>query len=107
MLINVPGATLLCLRVNAGNDQTTVQLNSGDHLALYTAGSSKLATETANSTNLNLCKNFRCQSFGPRSGEAAVRFGQDDDVTVVTLANIGESEQACANDEIRPELAPQ
>ena len=93
--MEVPGALPLGIDTMARYDQTTLQLNPGDHLALYTDGlleARKKAGELYGFERLQ--KLFAAHPSAPQAAEEALRFGQDDDVTVVTLAYVGIREAA-------------
>jgi serine phosphatase RsbU (regulator of sigma subunit) len=89
----VPGALPLGLDATARYDQTTLQLNPGDHLALYTDGLLEARNKAGELYGFDrLQKLFAANPTAPEAAEEAVRFGQDDDVTVVTLAYVGAGE---------------
>jgi len=91
--LEVPGALPLGLDVTARYDQTTLQFNPGDHLALYTDGLLEARNKTGELYGFErLQKLFAANPTAPEAAEEAVRFGQDDDVTVVTLAYAPQSE---------------
>lgn len=106
--LEVPGALPLGLDRTARYDQRTIQLSPGDHLALYTDGLLEARNKAGELYGFGrLQKLFAANPSAPEAAEEAVRFGQDDDVTVVTLAYTGESKQADVQDATTPELAPQ
>ena len=91
--LDVPGALPLGLDATARYDQTTLQLNPGDHLALYTDGLLEARNKAGELYGFDrLQKLFAANPTAPEAAEEAVRFGQDDDVTVVTLAYVGAGE---------------
>ena len=106
--LEVPGALPLGIDSTASYDQMVVQFNTGDHLALYTDGLLEARNKAGELYGFDrLQKLFAANPTAPEAAEEAVRFGQDDDVTVVTLAYIGERKPVHMGAEIRPELAPQ
>ncbi|WP_162601880.1 PP2C family protein-serine/threonine phosphatase [Occallatibacter savannae] len=106
--LEIPGALPLGLDPAAHYDQRTMHFSPGDHLALYTDGLLEARNKAGELYGFSrLQKLFAATPSASEAAEEAVRFGQDDDVTVVTLAYVGESKQADVKDEITPELAPQ
>jgi hypothetical protein len=104
--LEVPGAVPLGLDVTASYDQITLQCNPGDHLALYTDGLLEARNKTGELYGFErLRKLFAANPSAPEAAEAAVRFGQDDDVTVVTLAYTGESGPAVGEPNCEPPRA--
>lgn len=85
--LEVPGALPLGLDAAARYDQATLQLSAGDHLALYTDGLLEARNRSGELYGFErLQKLFAANPTAPEAAEEAVRFGQNDDVTVVTLA---------------------
>jgi serine phosphatase RsbU (regulator of sigma subunit) len=92
--LEVPGAVPLGLDLSARYDQTTLQFNPGDHLALYTDGLLEARKKSGELYGFErLQKLFAANPSAPEAAEEAVRFGQDDDITVVTLAFTGVREE--------------
>lgn len=88
--LEVPGALPLGMDATARYDQMTVQFRPGDHLALYTDGLLEARNKVGELYGFDrLQKLFAANPTAPQAAEEAVRFGQDDDVTVVTLAYTG------------------
>jgi hypothetical protein len=88
--IELPGALPLGLTPDAGFEETTLRLREGDHFALYTDG----LLEARNATGelygferLNIL--FGTYPTALQATEEAVAFGQDDDITVLTLTRSG------------------
>lgn len=88
--IELPGALPLGLTPDAGYEETTLRLREGDHFALYTDG----LLEARNATGelygferLNIL--FGTYPTALQATEEAVAFGQDDDITVLTLTRSG------------------
>ncbi|HEX4322829.1 MAG TPA: PP2C family protein-serine/threonine phosphatase [Acidobacteriaceae bacterium] len=87
--LDLPGALPLGLIDNATYEETTIQLQHGDHFSLYTDG----LLEARNATGelygferLNIL--FAARPDATQATEAAVAFGQDDDITVLTLTRL-------------------
>lgn len=92
--LEVPGALPLGLDLTARYDQRTVQLSPGDHLALYTDGLLEARNKAGELYGFGrLQKLFAANPSAPEAAEEAVKFGQNDDVTVVTLAYTGVNER--------------
>ena len=93
--LEVPGALPLGLDAAARYDQTTVQFEHGDHLALYTDGLLEARNKPGELYGFErLQKLFAANPTANEAADEAVRFGQDDDVTVVTLTYVGEKDPA-------------
>jgi hypothetical protein len=106
MALEVPGALPLGLVAADSYDQTTLQLNPGDHLALYTDGLLEARNKAGELYGFErLQKLFAANPSAPQAAEEALRFGQDDDVTVVTLAYIGIRDAPLEEAAARPDFA--
>ncbi len=88
--IELPGALPLGLTPDASYEETTLRLREGDHFALYTDG----LLEARNATGelygferLNIL--FGTFPTALQASEEAIAFGQDDDITVLTLTRSG------------------
>jgi len=87
--LEVPGAFPLGLAPTVTYEETTLQLDTSDYLALYTDG----LLESRNSSG-ELYSFERLQGLfasvptAEQAAHAAVAFGQDDDITVLTLKRI-------------------
>lgn len=100
--LDVQGAVPLGLDMTARYDQTTLQFNPGDHLALYTDGLLEARKKSGELYGFErLQKLFAANPSAPEAAEEAVRFGQDDDITVVTLAYTGVREATTDVDAVR------
>jgi hypothetical protein len=95
--MNLPGALPLGIQPSATYEETVVRVGVGDHFALYTDG----LLEARNQTG-ELYSFARLESLfagKPNAAEAtlaAVNFGQDDDITVLTLTRLAVSEESTA-----------
>ena len=82
----LPGALPLGILADTTYDETPRQLHPGDHLALYTDGlleARNAAGELYGFERLTIL--FSDQASAEQASAAAAAFGQDDDVTVLTL----------------------
>jgi len=95
--MNLPGALPLGIQPSATYEETVVRVGVGDHFALYTDG----LLEARNQTG-ELYSFARLESLfagKPNAAEAtlaAVNFGQDDDITVLTLTRLAVGEESTA-----------
>ncbi len=93
--LSLPGALPLGVAPNAVFQESAHQLEPGDHLALYTDGlleARSPAGEIFGFERLNALF-----ARGPAAGEAteaAVRFGQEDDITVLTITRLAKGQQS-------------
>jgi hypothetical protein len=84
--INLPGAFPLGLIPEALYDETAFQLKVGQHCALYTDGLLEARSPAGELFGYErLWKLLAGRPSAAKAAEAAVQFGQDDDITVVTL----------------------
>ncbi len=91
----LPGACPLGLLQDTKYEETSFRLNINDHLVLYTDGLLEAATALENSTVSTACKTLFAQM--PSAGEAsqqAINFGQDDDITVLTITRLALGERS-------------
>ena len=93
--IPLPGALPLGILPNQLYAEREFQLREGDHFALYTDG----LLEARNADGEIFSFDRLDALFARRPGaaeatEVAVRFGQDDDITVLTLTRLGSDEQS-------------
>jgi hypothetical protein len=87
--IELPGALPLGLVPLASYSETAFQLSEGDHLALYTDGLLEARGATGELFGFTrIQKLFAAKPTAAEAAAAAVRFGQDDDITVLTLTRL-------------------
>ena len=80
------GALPLGIDANASYEEISVQLSTGDHFALYTDGLLEARSATGEIYSFERLKTlFATRPNATEATEAAISFGQDDDITVVTL----------------------
>jgi Stage II sporulation protein E (SpoIIE) len=93
--LDLPGALPLGVLATATYEEAAVDLHEGDHFALYTDG--LLEARGANGEIFSferLNELFATRPDATKATEAAVDFGQEDDITVLTLTRLAPLEQA-------------
>jgi hypothetical protein len=91
--ISLAGALPLGIVADATYQECTVPLNAGDHLALYTDGLLEARSATGELYGFDRLQTlFAARPDAAKATEAAVGFGQDDDITVLTLTRLGHGE---------------
>jgi serine phosphatase RsbU (regulator of sigma subunit) len=93
--LSLPGALPLGLAPNAVFQESAHQLEAGDHLALYTDGLLEARSpsgEIFGFERLNAL--FARGPAAAEATEAAVRFGQEDDITVLTITRLAKGQQS-------------
>ena len=84
--LTLPGALPLALSPSASYEDTTLQLKVDDRLALYTDGLLEARNPAGELFSFDrLQQLFATNPTAEQATEAAVQFGQDDDITVLTL----------------------
>ena len=87
--VDMPGAFPLGLAEEAVYEEQTLQLSGSEHLALYTDGLLEARSATGELYSFDRLKTlFAKQPTAEEATEAAVAFGQDDDITVLTLSRL-------------------
>jgi serine phosphatase RsbU (regulator of sigma subunit) len=77
--------------------ESTIHLSAGDHLSLYTDGLLEARSATGELYGFDRLRTlFAEQPDAAKATEAAVAFGQDDDITVLTLTRLGLGEASSA-----------
>jgi Stage II sporulation protein E (SpoIIE) len=93
--LRLPGALPLGMSANAAYEESTIRFSVGDHCAMYTDG---LLEARSNSGELygfdRLETLFATRPNAMQASEAAVDFGQDDDITVLTLIRMDSGGEA-------------
>ena len=93
----LPGALPLGLVASSSYKESTIHLSAGDHLSLYTDGLLEARSATGELYGFDRLRTlFAEQPDAAKATEAAVAFGQDDDITVLTLTRLGLGEASSA-----------
>ena len=93
--IEIPGALPLGVEQETHYEERTIRLHEGDHFALYTDGlleARNVSGEIFSFERLNAL--FARKPNAAEATEAAVAFGQDDDITVLTLTRLRTGQQS-------------
>jgi hypothetical protein len=91
--LTLPGALPLGLDSTASYEETSFYLGVSDHLALYTDGLLEACSQTGEIYGFDRLKAlFATRPSAQQAMDAAVEFGQDDDITVLTLTRLAGSE---------------
>jgi Stage II sporulation protein E (SpoIIE) len=95
--IALPGALPLGLIAGTTYKESAVRLNAGDRLALYTDGLLEARSGSGELYGFDRVRTlFAAQPDATKATEAAVTFGQDDDITVLVLTRLGIGEASSA-----------
>ncbi len=87
--IDLPGALPLGLMHNSSYSETVLQLKEGDYLTLYTDGLLEARGASGELFGFaRLQQLFLQKPTAAQATDAAVQFGQDDDITVLTLTRL-------------------
>jgi hypothetical protein len=87
--VDLPGAFPLGLAPEVNYLEKTIQLRALEHLALYTDGLLEARNPSGELYSFDRLKTlFATKPTAEQATEAAVAFGQDDDITVLTLARL-------------------
>ena len=85
--LSLPGAFPLGLAATVEYEETRFQLKGSEHLALYTDGLLEARSSSGELFSFERLKTlFAAKPTAEQATEAAVAFGQDDDITVLTLS---------------------
>jgi len=91
------GALPLGLAADTTYEETAFSLHAGDHFALYTDGLLEARNKAGELYSFGRLQDlFRHRPNAAEATEAAVNFGQDDDITVVTLTRLATGKQSTA-----------
>lgn len=93
----LPGALPLGLVASSSYKESKIHLSAGDHLSLYTDGLLEARSATGELYGFDRLRTlFAEQPDAAKATEAAVAFGQDDDITVLTLTRLAAEEESRA-----------
>ncbi len=103
--LKLPGALPLGVVASVSYEETSVRLREGDHFALYTDGLLEARRPSGEIFSFDrLDALFSAEPDALRATEAAVDFGQEDDITVLTLTRLMPGEKS-VSELIAPTLA--
>ena len=95
--LDLPGAFPLGVAPYVNYETVSLQLNPADRLALYTDGLLEARSTTGELYGFDRLRTlFAADPTADQATEAAVAFGQDDDITVLTLTRLGVEEASTA-----------
>jgi len=87
--LNLPGALPLGVQPNVQYEETTIRFRVGDHFSLYTDGLLEARNQAGELYGFARLQDlFATNPNAAQATEAAVSFGQDDDITVLTLTRL-------------------
>ena len=93
--VKLPGALPLGIVAAATYEETAIELREGDHFALYTDGLLEARSASGEIFSFErLDALFSTHPDAAKATDAAVSFGQDDDITVLTLTRLATGEQS-------------
>jgi hypothetical protein len=93
--LELPGALPLGLDLAASYQQVDVQLREGDHFSLYTDGLLEARNQSGELYGFErLQVLFGSRPSASQASQEAVAFGQEDDVTVLTLTRVAVGEES-------------
>jgi len=94
---HLPGAFPLGLFADATCEEVNLRLNAGDYLALYTDGLLEARSSSGELYSFDRLKAlFAAKPTAAQAAQAAISFGQDDDITVLTLTRPGDDQPFAA-----------
>lgn len=95
--MSLPAALPLGLTPGAVYEETRLELVDRDQLALYTDGLLEARSESGKLYSFDRLKSlFATHPTAEEAAQAAVNFGQDDDITVLTLTRVPEAIETAA-----------
>ncbi len=93
--LDLPGALPLGIAQNATYDEVEFSLKVGDHFSLYTDGLLEARNRAGEIYSFGRLQSlFAQRPDAAAASDAAVNFGQNDDITVLTLTRLGTGEDA-------------
>ncbi len=95
--VQISGSFPLGLFPSADYEQVALRLRLNDHLALYTDGLLEARSRSGELYGFDrVAKLFSSRPNAAEAADAAVHFGQDDDITVVTLTRVNSGDESSA-----------
>jgi serine phosphatase RsbU (regulator of sigma subunit) len=93
--MDLPGALPLGISLLASYEETLIHLRVGDRFSLYTDGLLEARSQTGELYGFSRLETlFASQPSAAEATQAAVNFGQDDDITVLTLTRLAVGEES-------------
>ncbi len=93
--LELPGALPLGISPSATYDETAFNLRVGDHFSLYTDGLLEARNHAGEIYSFERLQSlFARRPDAAAASDAAVDFGQNDDITVLTLTRLATGEDA-------------
>jgi serine phosphatase RsbU (regulator of sigma subunit) len=93
--LDLPGALPLGLDLAASYQQVPIQLREGDHFSLYTDGLLEARNQSGELYGFERLEVlFGTRPSASQASEEAVAFGQEDDVTVLTLTRVAAGKES-------------
>ena len=93
--LSFPGALPLGIAPSTTFEEIRILLGASDHLALYTDGLLEARSESGEIYSFDRLRAlFATRPTAEQAAQAAVNFGQDDDITVLTLTRVAEGDEA-------------
>jgi hypothetical protein len=91
----LPGALPLAIVASSNYEETTIKLKEGDNLTVYTDGLLEARNHSGELYGFDRMKRlFARRPTASEATEAAIAFGQDDDITVLTLTRLAVGEES-------------
>jgi hypothetical protein len=95
--VDLPGALPLGLAPSVSYEERSILLGTGDRLTLYTDGLLEARNQHGELYGFERLKTlFATKQTAAEATNAAVAFGQDDDITVLTLTRLAAGEESTA-----------
>ncbi len=95
--LDVPGALPLGISPTVIYEASNVDLEVGDHFSLYTDGLLEARNQAGELYSFSrLERLFASHPSAAQATQAAINFGQDDDITVLTLTRLATDEESLA-----------
>jgi hypothetical protein len=95
--LELPGALPLGIAPSIRYEESTIRLGAGDRLALYTDGLLEARSQTGDLYGFDRLKSlFAGEPTAAQATEVGVAFGQEDDITVLTLTRLAAGQEATA-----------
>ena len=93
--IDIEGSLPLGILTDAAYNEVAIDLREGDHLALYTDGLLEARGRNGEMLGFERLKEmFAVKTDPAQAMEMAVEFGQDDDITVLTVRRLASTEES-------------